>query len=392
MITSAPTVLISSTCFDLSQVRRDLHDFLEHQLGYRVLASEFSSFPIDPDVDTVENCRRRVERDTDVLVLIVGGRYGYTPQDGGRSVTNLEYLTARAKGIPIYAFVDAAVLPLLPVWETNPSADFSGSVDNPRVFQFIREIRAEHKVWTTSFSSAQDIIGALRQQFSHIMREGLRWFATSREHGGLEELQGLSARSYRIALEKSLGWEVSLFSQVLSEEFRKVSDLRRAYDLGIAIGPGETISDLETGRWMQRKLSELSRLMEHLNALITEHSRVAFREPGVVADPPSIAFVARQIAAVYTQEIEWTQRIRRAHVSPKFTTLFEILAQITLHDVEMLGNAPAEMRAELDRVLSADTKEKPTYSYSFNIELTGVDDLMAESQHLAAELDDWLDG
>jgi hypothetical protein len=46
--------MISSTFFDLKQVRADLARFLEKELGCSPLVSEWSSFPIDPDADTIE--------------------------------------------------------------------------------------------------------------------------------------------------------------------------------------------------------------------------------------------------------------------------------------------------------------------------------------------------
>jgi hypothetical protein len=71
-----PHFMISSTLFDLKQVRADLSRFIVDELGSSVLASEWPSFPVDPDVDTIENCRRRVEREADILVLLIGGRTG----------------------------------------------------------------------------------------------------------------------------------------------------------------------------------------------------------------------------------------------------------------------------------------------------------------------------
>src|SRR5690349_3760353 len=125
-----PQVMISSTFFDLKQVRADLARFLSAEMGCTPLASEWPSFPIDPDADTIENCRRRVEQQADILVLVLGGRYGSVDSRSAKSVTNLEYLAARAKGIPIYAFVDRRVLTLLPVWRDNKNIDFSGAVDD----------------------------------------------------------------------------------------------------------------------------------------------------------------------------------------------------------------------------------------------------------------------
>ena len=55
---TAPSVMVSSTFYDLRQIRTDLSVFISDNLGYIPLLSEFPSFPVDPDVDTIENCRR----------------------------------------------------------------------------------------------------------------------------------------------------------------------------------------------------------------------------------------------------------------------------------------------------------------------------------------------
>jgi hypothetical protein len=142
-LSTVPQIMISSTFFDLKHVRADLGRFISEELGCRPLVSELPSFPIDPDVDTIENCQRRVEQDADILVLIIGGRYGFIDSRSAKSVTNLEYLAARAKGIPIYAFVDRRILAVLPVWHANKEGVFSGVVDDPLVFAFIEEVRGE---------------------------------------------------------------------------------------------------------------------------------------------------------------------------------------------------------------------------------------------------------
>ena len=116
---TAPTIMVSSTFYDLRQIRTDLYTFISDNLGYIPLLSELPSFPVDPDVDTIENCRRRVEQNADIMVLVIGGRYGSIDSKTVKSITNLEFLAARAKGIPIYAFVDKSVLSILPVWKTN---------------------------------------------------------------------------------------------------------------------------------------------------------------------------------------------------------------------------------------------------------------------------------
>ena len=89
-----PSIFVSSTCYDLKQIRQDIREFIEADLGYEAILSEYNSFPIDPDKDTINNCLRVVEQRADIMVLIVGSRYGYITDHGEKSITNLEYLRA----------------------------------------------------------------------------------------------------------------------------------------------------------------------------------------------------------------------------------------------------------------------------------------------------------
>ncbi|HZL79813.1 MAG TPA: DUF4062 domain-containing protein [Candidatus Limnocylindrales bacterium] len=94
---SKTRIFVSSTCYDLAAVREDLRRFIL-QLGHEPLLSEYHSFPINPDQTTIQNCKKSVESHTDVLVLIVGGKRGALDPASGKSVTNLEYDTARQNG------------------------------------------------------------------------------------------------------------------------------------------------------------------------------------------------------------------------------------------------------------------------------------------------------
>lgn len=67
-----PTVFISSTCYDLKQIRVNLREFFSDELGYDVLVSEHDSFPLDPQLSAIENCLRVVDERADVFVLIIG--------------------------------------------------------------------------------------------------------------------------------------------------------------------------------------------------------------------------------------------------------------------------------------------------------------------------------
>jgi hypothetical protein len=113
----SPYVMVSSTFYDLRQVRANLSKFISDELGYIPLLSELPSFPINPDLSTIENCRARVENNADIFVLIIGGRYGSIDDETNKSITNLEFLAARQKGIPINAFIERGILSVIPVWK-----------------------------------------------------------------------------------------------------------------------------------------------------------------------------------------------------------------------------------------------------------------------------------
>ena len=65
-MSSTPTVMISSTFYDLRQIRTNLAEFITDDLGYLPLLSEFPSFPVNPDLNTVENCQARVKENADI--------------------------------------------------------------------------------------------------------------------------------------------------------------------------------------------------------------------------------------------------------------------------------------------------------------------------------------
>ena len=66
--------------------------------------------------------------------MVVGARYGSVDAEADKSITNLEFVEARARGMPAYVFVSRNVLAQMQVWEGNREADFSSVVDTTRIF------------------------------------------------------------------------------------------------------------------------------------------------------------------------------------------------------------------------------------------------------------------
>lgn len=334
-----PSVFLSSTLYDLDQVRANIRDFIDDDLGYRCLASETNSFPVDPDAGTIENCRRRVEQDADIFVLIIGGRYGSTPAElMGKSVTNHEYLFARAKGVPIFAFVRAEVLNTLPIWQANPAGDFTGVVNTSRLFEFVREVRDTHSVWVRPFTESRDIIDGLRRQFAYQMAEGLN--LRRRLQGSPRNYTSLSGRALRIVLEESNGWTLLLLAQLLEDEIANASDLKLSYEASVSFGRGERVLDDHFRAWRWAVCDQAARLITGLSDLLTKSVAAAISQE----DPPRIASCARLVGSAYREAMEWAVDVRRAHVDAACRPVLEAMSLFTHNIVEEVERLPEKLR------------------------------------------------
>lgn len=358
MTNAAPSIMVSSTFYDLRQIRADLANFFTNDLGYRPLLSELSSFPIDPDSDTVSNCRKRVEDNCDIMVLIVGGRYGYIDTNSAKSITNLEYLTARSKGIPIYTFVQKNVLATLPVWKNNKNADFHSVVDDTRIFDFIETIRSIDKVWMFEFETAQNIIETLRAQFAHIMAEGLSWRLKFRTNL-IPKDPNLSGESIKIILEKPKFWEYTLFAQSLVDQIAALDDYRREYQLGLVLGTRESVTPENFSAWFHARTDELLLVIEALTKIAPGAIEQSFGPPGKPGDVHAIVFVTRKLASIYTEAIQWSQRIQRASfheiLAPAQTQMAEFSKTI-IDQIEALGS---NVKKQLEQILAMPEPREP---------------------------------
>lgn len=341
---AAPTLFLSSTYYDLRHVRADIVEFVQTQLGYRLLASEYSTFPVDPSTDTIENCRRRVENDVDLLVLLIGGRYGHVPNGSQHSVTNIEYLTARAKHIPIFAFVQRDVLALVPIWHLNPDANFSAVVDNPKLFEFIRQVREGDRVWTFPFDTAKEIVDTMRTQLAYQMSRGLRIAHRLVEKSAAD---GLTGDAFRIVINGGSGWPGRLLAQLIDDEVAAAADLRRNHERQLAIGAGESVADDTVGGWLSSLCRQGARLIEGLKVVIEQVLNEAFNTSDIAA----LRYGAVQIGRSYRDCFEWAARIRRAHVPEDWQPLalaHAVLLDRVIAEIESFGG---RLRAEIDRIL-----------------------------------------
>ncbi|WP_326540734.1 DUF4062 domain-containing protein [Pseudorhodoferax sp.] len=310
------SMFFSSTCYDLSQVRADLGDFATAQ-GFEPVLSELSTFPVNTSEDTLSNCLEVVRDRADIFVLIVGGRYGYIG-DSGKSITNLEFLEATAKGIPRYVFIKRDIIALLPIWKANPDADFSATVDTPKLFQFVSELRNSGEIWVFPFDSAQDITQALRRQLSYLLAECLtlrsRLVPTE-----LSSLLRLGPQTLRIYIEKPPHWEYKAFARALPECLRSHKSKRLDYELGISYGDSITIQDAAALSARLIASTEIVlRTVDMMSKAVNEGLKVAMGPPGVPGDIFRIWHSAERIADGYSRLLDWALDFDRIDAPEEF--------------------------------------------------------------------------
>lgn len=198
-------VFISSTCYDLDNVRNGLRDFI-YNIGYEPVMSDFGDVLYDPRIHTHISCIEEVIN-CDMLVLLVGGRFGGKAisdaisvvdfekvkekikagtviDDERLSITHLEVLKAIEYGLPVYTFIKEDVLSDHKLYEKNKNKSIISEITFPSVekqetakyiFEFINIVRLRNcgnNIF--SFKQETDIEEILKKQWSSYFQKLLK--------------------------------------------------------------------------------------------------------------------------------------------------------------------------------------------------------------------------
>jgi len=147
-------VFLSSTFKDLVSERQTVEAAIRRMAAQYIGMEYFGSFADEP----LKKCLEKV-RSANVIILVLGHKYGFIPEKSAISMTEAEYREAMGKNIP--------VLPYL-LKEKYFSAN---SDDDPRLTKLKEELKARHGV--TWFTSPEDLawkmISDLAREFSNTL-------------------------------------------------------------------------------------------------------------------------------------------------------------------------------------------------------------------------------
>jgi hypothetical protein len=379
-----PAIFVSSTCYDLGEVRLNIKALIE-SLGLTPVLSEHGSFPVNVSSDTISNCLENVQNKADILILIVGGRYGYKTANG-KSVTNLEYIEAKKKGIPIFVFIDKKILDIIPLWEKNPTSDYSDYVDNDILFEFIKELKFYNENWVFGYSSSQDIETVIKHQIAYLFMESL----LIKQKYDLKKLNLPSDKfppeATKIVLDEEDGWEYCLFAELLKDYIDSYSEKRMDFKYGISFSD---VTDIETSSeaitYIKGKQNELKPLGPMLTRLLNEASTDSFGLTGEPGNYLHIQYVCQRIADIYCNFLDWRLSFVNLNVSPDFDHLLYLVSNFANNAINEIEDYVEHVYIEINQAVSEITNitDKKTIHLTLELTMDGVDEFSEELDRLA---------
>lgn len=369
-----PSVFISSTCYDLNQIRTDVQCHIE-SLGLDPVLSELSSFPVNPSQDKIRNCRDNVKNRADIFILIVGGRYGYQHKSG-KSVTNLEYIEAKNKGIPIYIFVSKEILHILPMWQKNKEGDFASLVDTPKLFEFVDSLRNTSENWVFPFDNAQDINSTIKQQLPYLFMDALNVKRNVEKKGINIDDGKYCPKSLQILIDKDSGWEYLLFAELLKTYIQQLQEKRRDLEYGISFSKKISFDNVfDLINWLENHISEIFYTIQLLNKLVNEGLFVAFGKEGESGDEKHIQYIAQRVSEIYGKCIDWSLDLIALNVEDDFLELVTLYSKLTGNCIEEIESFSIQAHEKINNVLDNldDTKET---TLNLTLKITVPDDIV----------------
>jgi len=184
-----PRIFISSTFYDLRQVRADLDFFIE-QMGYEPLRNEEGDIPYGKEDALDEYCYKEI-KNVDILVCIIGGRFGSESRKSQSSITQMELKAARDEGKQVYIFIDSNVLSEYETFLLNKDSETKYRyVDDIRIYKFIEEIKSlDSNNVIKGFETASDIVKFLREQLAGLFQSFLEIQTRQKEVSMIKGLQ-----------------------------------------------------------------------------------------------------------------------------------------------------------------------------------------------------------
>ena len=178
---AVPRVFISSTFYDLKQVRFNIGDFINN-LGYEAVMHERSGVAYTQNEPLEQDCYYELAS-CDIVVCVIGNHFGSRSAGNELSITMNEIQTAIKNKKKVYIFIAKDVYIENRTYEYNKeNGSFkSAYTDNLKIHEFISELKNNNRVLIESFDTTDEIISTLKLQFAGLFQNLLAHYASKSE-------------------------------------------------------------------------------------------------------------------------------------------------------------------------------------------------------------------
>lgn len=166
-----PRFFISSTYYDLKSIRSELEAFLSN-LGYEPVLNEKGHISYGSKEKLEEYCYKEIQL-CDILISVIGGRYGSKSSHEDDTVSQHELRTALSLGKQVFIFIDKSVKAEHKFYQANkdnPSTKYTW-VENKKVFEildFVDSLPLNNA--TFGFDTGQEILFYLKEQLAGLFK------------------------------------------------------------------------------------------------------------------------------------------------------------------------------------------------------------------------------
>lgn len=170
-----PRVFISSTFYDLRQIRADLDSFIQ-RMGYDPVRNESGKITYGKEQKLEEYCYREIAS-CDIVVAVIGGRFGSQSQQSAYSVSQSEIRTAVKQEKTLFIFIEKGVHTEYQTYLKNKDIEDTRYhyVDHTKIYAFIEEVLNLPKNNSVHpFETADDITEFLKEQWAGMFQRFLQ--------------------------------------------------------------------------------------------------------------------------------------------------------------------------------------------------------------------------
>lgn len=224
---AVPRVFISSTYYDLKQVRFIIGDFVKN-LGYEPVMHERSGVAYTQNEPLEKDCYHELAS-CDIVICIIGNHFGSQSMGNELSITMNEIKEAIKRKKKVYIFIAKDVFIENRTYEQNKSSNNfkSAYTDDLRIHQFISELKNSVKVHVIeSFETTDEITSTLKLQFAGLFQNLLAHDASLTESTTAYDLQE-SAAKIKDAIDELHNEQDEFLKKFESTVFTRIPTLRK---------------------------------------------------------------------------------------------------------------------------------------------------------------------